>query len=111
MEVSNNGGASFTGEPLPAGVPALFGVACPDVTHCFAVGGSDFIASTDGGQSWNIQSTSGVDLYTVACESDAVCVSSGFNGNGDSDQAYFYTANGGTTWTLASPSPAASVRI
>ena len=105
VEVSNNGGASFTGESLPAGVPALFGVACPDVAHCYAVGGSDFLASTDGGQSWSIQSTSGVDLYTVACESDAVCVSSGFNGNGDSDQAYFYTADGGTTWTLASPSP------
>ena len=70
VEVSNNGGASFTDEPVPAGLPALFGVACPDVTHCFAVGGSDFIASTDGGQSWNIQSQSGVDLYTVACESD-----------------------------------------
>jgi hypothetical protein len=106
VEVSTNGGASFTDEPVPAGLPALFGVACPDVTHCFAVGGSDFIASTDGGQSWSIQSQSGVDLYTVACESDAVCVSSGFNGNGEGIQSYFYTANGGTTWTLTSPSPA-----
>jgi hypothetical protein len=105
VEVSNNGGASFTPEPLPAGVPALFGVACPDVSHCFAVGGSGFIASTDGGQSWNIQSTSGIDLYTVACESDAVCVSSGYNGSGESQQAYFYTANGGTTWNLGSPGP------
>jgi hypothetical protein len=105
VEVSNNGGASFTGESLPTSVPALFGVACPDVTHCFAVGGSDFLASTDGGQSWSIQSTSGIDLYTVACESDVVCVSSGFNGNGDANQSYFYTADGGTTWTLASPSP------
>ena len=106
VEVSSNGGASFTGEPLPAGVPALFGVACPDATHCFAVGGSVFIASTDGGQSWNIQSQAGIDLYTVACESDDACVSSGFNGNGDSNQSYFYTANGGTTWTMTSPSPA-----
>ena len=61
---------------------------------------------TDGGQSWNIQSQSGVDLYTVACQSDDACVSSGFNGNGDSNQSYFYTANGGTTWTMTSPSPA-----
>jgi hypothetical protein len=106
VEVSDNGGASFTDEPVPAGLPALFGVACPDVTHCFAVGGSDFIASTDGGQSWNIQSQSGVDLYTVACESDAVCVSSGFNGDGDGTQSYFYTANAGSTWTLTTPSPA-----
>jgi hypothetical protein len=106
VEVSSNSGASFTAEPLPAGLPALFGVACPDVTHCFAVGGSDFVASTDGGQTWNVQSQSGVDLYTVACESDAACVSSGFNGNGGGNQSYFYTTNGGTTWSLTNPSPA-----
>src|SRR6202000_2740084 len=91
VEVTTNGGASFSDEPVPAGLPALFGVACPDDTHCFAVGGSDFIASTDGGQTWTIQSQSGVGLYTVACESDSVCVSSGFNGSAQSSQSFFYT--------------------
>jgi hypothetical protein len=105
VEVSTNGGASFTDEPLPAGLPALFGVACPDEMHCFAVGGSDFIASTNGGLSWSIQSQSGVDLYTIACESDLVCVSSGFNGNGQALQAYFYTSDGGSTWSQTSQSP------
>jgi hypothetical protein len=105
VEVSTNGGASFTDEPVPAGLPALFGVSCPDKAHCYAVGGSDFIASTNGGQSWVVQSQSGVDLYTVACESDSVCVSSGFNGSGFSPQSFFYTADGGTTWNLSNSSP------
>ena len=105
VEVSNNGGASFTDEPVPAGLPALFGVSCPDNAHCYAVGGSDFIASTNGGLSWTIQSQSGVDLYTVACESDTTCVSSGFNGSGSSPQSFFYTADGGTTWNLTNSSP------
>jgi hypothetical protein len=102
VEVTTNGGASFTDQPVPAGLPALFGVACPDDTHCFAVGGNDFIASTDGGQTWAIQSQSGVGLYTVACESDSVCVSSGFNGSFFSSQSFFYTADGGNTWALGS---------
>ena len=72
------------------------------MTHCFAVGGSDFIASTDGGQSWAIQSQSGSSLYTVACESDSACVSSGFNGSPSGPQSFFYTADGGSTWTTGS---------
>jgi hypothetical protein len=102
VEKSTDGGATFTDEPVPANLPALYGVACPDVTHCIAVGGSDFIASTDGGQSWAIQSQSGVSLYTVACESDVVCVSSGFNGNPNDSQSFFYTADGGSTWATGS---------
>jgi hypothetical protein len=102
VEMSTDGGTSFTDEPVPAGLPTLYGVACPDVTHCFAVGGSDFIASTDGGQSWNVEGQSGVDLYTVACESDSVCVSSGFNGSPNGSQSFFYTTDGGNTWTAGS---------
>jgi hypothetical protein len=98
VEVSANGGSTFTSEPVPPGLPALYGVACPDVTHCFAVGGSDFIASTDGGQSWTTQSQGGASLYTVACESDSVCVASGYNGSPGDAQQFFYTANGGSTW-------------
>ena len=68
VELSTDGGATFTDEPVPAGTPSLEGVTCIDTLHCLAVGGSDVLLTADGGKRWHSE-YAGRDLTTVTCTS------------------------------------------
>jgi hypothetical protein len=100
VEVSSNGGKTFTDEPVPVGTPQLNAVTCNDLLHCIAVGGSTVLVSPDGGMSWTSE-FAGQYLSTVTCISDSVCLAGGWAGAGGSFQfkgSAVVTSDGGTTW-------------
>src|SRR4051812_30796097 len=74
----------------------LFGAACADVQHCWAVGKTGaIVATTDAGATWPVQA-SGLttqQLNGVACPSSSVCYAGGNAGT------LLKTANGGTNWS------------
>jgi hypothetical protein len=90
IEMSTDGGLSFTDEPVPSGTPELNGVTCYDTLHCVAVGGSTVLVSADGGANWSLESA-GSFLSSVVCFSDAHCIA-----GGRSDAVV--TSDGGMTW-------------
>jgi hypothetical protein len=49
---TTDGGATWSGQTLPAGTVRLSGVSCPASGVCYAVGGSRVISTTDGGAAW-----------------------------------------------------------
>ncbi|HEX4082985.1 MAG TPA: hypothetical protein VHX40_08485, partial [Acidimicrobiales bacterium] len=105
VEISDDGGQSFSSVAVPAGV-GLSGVTCPDATHCYAVGGDTVLSTTDGGESWSA-TTGGQQLTSVACQSDTSCVAVGWR---DDVGSMAYTTNGsvwatstnGSVWTTSS---------
>ena len=103
IEVSTDGGKTFSDEPVPAGTPQLNAVSCVDVTECLAVGGSTVLVSSDGGATWSYEFAA-QDLSAVACISATVCVAGGWSGAGAGFAAV--TSDGGSTWQEASGSPA-----
>jgi large repetitive protein len=101
IEVSTDGGATFTDEPVPAGTPSLEGVTCIDTLHCLAVGGSDVLVTADGGTSW-LSEYAGRDLTTVTCTSSTTCVAGGWdNPYGAVVGSAILTTDGGTSWSEA----------
>jgi photosystem II stability/assembly factor-like uncharacterized protein len=53
-------------------------IACPDVRACFLSAGNHIVATTDGGETWTIQTTVGNAVLTsVTCPTTRVCVSVG----------------------------------
>jgi hypothetical protein len=103
VEVSVNGGQSFVAVPIPAS-PGLEGVTCPDVGHCYAVGGGTVLASRDGGRTWTA-SAAGRSLHSVACENATRCAAVGaFNGF----SSFIFTSDG-TTWATATSVPLGAV--
>jgi hypothetical protein len=66
IRFSGNGGGTWGGQT--SGTPNdLFGVSCPDTTHCWAVGHGGTIRFSNGGGTWTGQ-TSGTkkDLRGVS---------------------------------------------
>lgn len=81
----------WTGRTLPAGLTApLNDVVCPTQLDCYAVGGSpegsspgSIIASTDGGETWQLQYTAPttgseqIEFRAIACPTAAMCIAGG----------------------------------
>ena len=105
VEVSTDGGSTWTLKALPPQVGVVQAVSCPSTTVCFATtyaGLAKVLKTTDGGTSWTIQTIpSGlIGLYSVSCPSTTVCVAVG--GTNTNQLAAIHTTNGGTTWTSGS---------
>lgn len=123
VEVTTDGGASWTSSKLPVallgpthivcaavGTCALLGlsgtVSCPDSNLCQVTGNpsSTFEETTDGGASWTshpgpTEMTSFIGLTAMACPSAASCVAVESDGSGPTGAAEtFVTTDGGQTW-------------
>ncbi len=113
VEVSANGGSTFSVAPVPATAPALVSVDCNDAAHCVAVGTSSALVSNNGGQTWTLDATPlaggapTVALSGVACESDTLCTAVGAPGQ---TTTYIYSTDGGVTWLKSAP-PAGGVTM
>jgi hypothetical protein len=105
-----DGGSVWKAETVPTGVWSLYGVSCPTVTGCIAVGEtasgqSDAVATTDGGSTWTSQAFSLPDtanyLQAVSCSTSADCWAVGVN---TSEGAVIVaTTDGGSHWKLEPP--------
>jgi hypothetical protein len=102
VELSDDAGATFESVAVPGGTPTLDGVTCPDVTHCFAVGGGTILSSGNGGLTWAATSA-GQNLIGVSCQSDSRCAAVGTAGTGGT--SFIYTTNG-TSWSTSGTIPA-----
>ena len=91
-------GVSFSAPAGLSTVPALFAVACPSATTCFAVGGASagtVVSTSDGGKSWTTTTVAGVDqLKGISCFDATHCVAVG-NATGAGAAA---TTRDGRTW-------------
>jgi outer membrane protein assembly factor BamB len=78
---------------------ALFGVACPTATNCFATGdGGVVLATTDGGGTWSPQSAPTASrLTSIACPNASTCYAVGEGGT------TVATTDGGGTWNIQLP--------
>ncbi len=107
---TDNGGRDWQVQDLPAGTPPLNAIACPDITHCWAVGGvrpfnqgqrwvpGAIVASADQGRTWRIQMPAkpgGAPLESVRCLDVSRCVAVG-------DDIVVTTSDGGAHWLPAS---------
>lgn len=99
VELSSDGGKSFTDVPVPAGTPELRAVTCSDTSHCVAVGGSTALVSTDGGLSWSLV-YAGLNLSAVSCLSEDICVAGAGNYGADP----VVSSEGGSTWQVSTNS-------
>jgi photosystem II stability/assembly factor-like uncharacterized protein len=95
---------------VPSGTPELRAVSCASSTQCVAVGVSDILVSTDGGQSWTAHTMNdgGLNLLGVDCPSTALCLATGESEKPSNSSAHadiYLSTDQGTTWTLASIPP------
>lgn len=119
LEVSRDGGASWTTLSLPSDVSIITPLQCPkSVTTCYAAGydaGSVvLLATTDGGLSWSARripgSLTGAD--TLFCTSDGSCVglfeasgwARGYNLRAPNAKV-LVTRDSGLTWSAGPPTP------
>jgi photosystem II stability/assembly factor-like uncharacterized protein len=93
VEVSSDGGQTFTDEPVPMGTPQLKAVTCFDAMHCIAVGGSTALVTTNGGSTWNTE-FAGWNLTAVGCVNGTSRTASGYTPIGTT----VVTSDGGLTW-------------
>jgi photosystem II stability/assembly factor-like uncharacterized protein len=112
VEVSTDGGASFTDAALPSGISFLSGVSCPSTTTCFAVGATTsgsaaVLRSTDQGSTWTLLAVPpGIEgLEAVSCADPANCETAGSSPatpGGGRITVVLVTTAGGSTWTVDS---------
>ena len=83
--------------PTPTGEP-LYGISCPNIGVCYAVGALGTIeATTDFGQTWTVQGSGVSDIITaVSCIDANTCVAVDVQGHA------VHTTNGGAAWSPAS---------
>lgn len=87
IDTTDNGGATWTTEPTPPSVAALFGVSCPALGACVAVGttvasvpaAGAVIATGDPDDPWSRPGTVRFpqSLDAVSCVSESACVAVG----------------------------------
>jgi len=66
--------------------------SCPGVDYCYAVGGGQILATTNGGATWAVHlSETNNNLAAISCPSKSVCFAAG--------NPVLLTTNGGGTWT------------
>jgi large repetitive protein len=95
VEVSNDGGSTFTDQPVPSGTQDLNSVTCLNGLDCIAVGGSSVLLTSDGGMTWRSEYGQG-PLSSVSCLSATNCVAVGWASDGQRSQVS--TSDGGLTW-------------
>ena len=105
--VSDDGGETWSQEPVPSTVSGFQAISCPSANTCYAVGyyagpsGSVPAAmmTADGGSTWSAESVpdSQNRLTGVSCTTDLDCVTVG--GTGQVTDTAFLTSDGGATWT------------
>ncbi len=110
LYTSANGGATWSGRPVPSGVSYLNGVSCPSAKSCVAVGPStmgpsSIIVSNDGGKAWTnepVPSGTGATgpLAGVSSATTADCVAVVAIGSVVYGGQALTTSDGGATWTL-----------
>jgi photosystem II stability/assembly factor-like uncharacterized protein len=97
----------------PKGISTLWGVSCPSVTHCVAVGTangstrSKYIpgatGTVNGGASWYKGRLQGGpnQVVNISCATEKKCVGVGFTGSasGNFTAGTVVTSNGGRSWT------------
>jgi hypothetical protein len=83
LVATTDGGTTWINQ-TPAGMAEMFGISCPSVTTCYAVGFSPgppgpggIMVTTDGGTSWSEQTVGTTALSSVACPSTTVCYAVG----------------------------------
>jgi photosystem II stability/assembly factor-like uncharacterized protein len=119
LEVSRDGGASWTTLSLPSDVSITTPLQCPKaVTTCYAAGYDAgrvvLLTTADGGLSWTARTIPGslTGAATLACVSDGSCVglfeasgwAPGYNLRAP-DAKVLVTRDGGLTWSAGPPTP------
>jgi photosystem II stability/assembly factor-like uncharacterized protein len=103
IEVSNDGGATFTNEAVPDETPALQDVTCLNARDCMAVGGTAVLITSDGGTNWSSEYAGG-PLASVACINSTDCVAVRWTNPSTLSPAVM-TSDGGLTWQAANGYP------
>ncbi len=107
IEVSQNGGSTWTSEAEPDYVD-LQAISCANASDCVAVGnggiGTDdgILATTDSGAQWFAEPLPAPALNGVSgvsCSSRVDCVAVGESSSGD--EAAAFTTDGGQLWTIS----------
>jgi photosystem II stability/assembly factor-like uncharacterized protein len=113
LEVSQNGGASWTALGLPTSISIATPLQCPvSATACVAAGtdaGHVIVLRTaDGGRSWTTRPVRPGARYAdqLTCSTDLACTGIFKFGRGpDGRYAVLVTDNGGRTWSAGPASP------
>jgi hypothetical protein len=97
IEVTDDGGTTWTAGTLPGGFLRFYGVACATGSDCVAVGrggsfGGTIITSADGGGTWTVTAATSRTMYAASCPTATHCVAVGPYTVDTSD-------DGGQTWT------------
>ncbi len=97
----------------------LYGVSCPDTSHCFAVGGTtsagkiiDTVNAAAASPTWNTQTppSGATGQYNeISCADDNDCIVVGNTSSGA--PLVVATSNGGSTWTKQTPPSSATVAL
>jgi photosystem II stability/assembly factor-like uncharacterized protein len=99
---TTNGRSGWLARSVPSGVATLDAITCPTTTDCIAVGQGAILNTTDGGQSWRLQTPSAqTTLLGVACATKTDCLSVGVapNRTGAAFPRMMRTTDGGTSWS------------
>ena len=93
---TDDGGATWSSQPVSNGLLGLTTVACPLVNVCYASGSSGIIHSSNGGVTWSTQDPS-FEAADIFCFTPAQCYAVG--------QLGMVATSDGSTWTsVALPS-------
>ena len=97
----------------------LYGVSCPDTSHCFAVGGTtsagkiiDTVNAAAASPTWSTQTppSGATGQYNeISCADDNHCIVVGNTAGGA--PLIVATSNGGSTWTKQTPPSSATVAL
>jgi photosystem II stability/assembly factor-like uncharacterized protein len=121
VEVTTDGGATWSAEPLPDGVRLTSNVSCPTADRCVGLGyvatdtGEEVpsaVVTTDGGATWSVNPlpTDVGRLHSLACPSRDACIGVGYAAQPTGTSApgsrsvAVTTTDGAGTWTT-SPLP------
>ena len=111
IEITSNGGSSWTPVSAPASTAGLQSVSCPSRTDCFAApfvrGSSAIDATTNGGSTWTVQSipSQNDSIAAITCPTTSHCLAVG--STTATKQLVLATTDDGTSWT-AQTIPAAT---
>jgi photosystem II stability/assembly factor-like uncharacterized protein len=97
-----DGGARWVDQPVPTpvGAEGLYGVSCPSVDTCWAIGNYGALVTTNGGRRWWDQPVA-AQLQAIACPSELRCVAvgPGYGFGPTNALALYLTDDGGRVWS------------
>ena len=109
---STDGGTSWARSNTPPGFDGLTGVACASASTCVAVGNANgsaaAIRTSDAGRSWSAADiTPNAAFDAISCPSTLICLAVGTN-SAATRGLVARTTDGGASWSLQKPPPAAT---